>query len=245
MNKLVPFLLGIIFFFTLPQLTKAQNDCCGVGSIFSSLVQSGVFGGYGMQQYDAKGLNDVLPVGAGFNDFGTAWGWRAGANLIAIRQNDFIVALKFYYQALTEKQEITGDTGGEPYTQELKLNLNQLNLGMSFSYILNKSFDFRIFDAYLMWTSAKLTNSFTMNNPPADDVYKSPESNIGFSFDTGLVYYPLPPYLSFEVLGGYSIFSIDKANLDSGSSELTSIPDLVYGGGFFAVAVLTVGIPFN
>ena len=59
------------------------------------------------------------------------------------------------------------------------------------------------------------------------------------------VYYPFPPYLSFEVLGGYSLFSVEKVNLEGTTSNLTTINDIVDGGGFFAVAVLTVGLPFN
>ena len=245
MKKLVPFLLGIILFFATPQLTKAQDDCCGLGSIFSSLVQSGIYGGYGLQLYDAKGLNNVLPTDGGFKDYGTSLGWRVGANLIGFRQRDFLVALKFHYQAMTETQEKTSGGGGESYTHEIKLDMSQWNLGMSFSYILSNNFDYRVFDAYLTWTNAKLTNSFKFNNTSQDDVYKSPETNIGFTFDTGIVWYPLPPYLALEVLGGYSIFSVDKADLKEGESELQSIPDIVDGGGFFAMAVMTVGIPFN
>ena len=64
---------GLLFIGFTPD-TKAQDDCCGVGSIFSSLIQSGIFGGYGIQMYDAKGLNEVLPSEVGFKDYGTAMG---------------------------------------------------------------------------------------------------------------------------------------------------------------------------
>jgi hypothetical protein len=244
-KKLFTIFFGVLIFFSYSNTLKAQNDCCGLGSIFQSMVQSGLFGGYGMQQFSAKGLNEVIPQDVGFKDFGTAWGWRAGANILGFRQNDMLVAFKFYYQSMTEKQERTGDTNGDPFTQELKLNLNQFDLGMSFSYILNSSFDFRVIDVYISWTSAKLTNSFTSANPPADDIYKSTSSDIGFTFDTGIVWYPFPPYLSLGILGGYSIFTVDKLRLEEGSSSLTEINDTVDGGGFFAMAVLTIGIPFN
>ena len=75
--------------------------------------------------------------------------------------------------------------------------------------------------------------------------FKSPESSIGFTADAGIVYYPFPPYISMEVLGGYSIFSVDKVNRESGQTGQSTINDFVDGGGFFAVAVLTVGLPFN
>jgi len=208
-------------------------------------VQSGIFGGYGMQQFSAKGLNELLPQDAGFKDFGTALGWRAGANILGFRRDDFLVALKFYFQSMTEKQDRTGEENGESFTQQLKLDINQWDLGMSFSYVINKNFDFRIADIYLSWTGAELTNSFTTANAPPDDVYKSPSSNIGFTFDTGIVWYPFPPYLSLEVIGGYSIFTVDEMVLEEGSSELNEITDPIDGGGLFAFAVLTIGIPFN
>ncbi|NNG25947.1 MAG: hypothetical protein HKM87_00360, partial [Ignavibacteriaceae bacterium] len=53
------------------------------------------------------------------------------------------------------------------------------------------------------------------------------------------------PYLSLEILGGYSLFSVDKVDLEGTTSNLTTINDIVDGGGFFAVAVLTIGLPFN
>lgn len=224
-------------------ISFSQDDCCGVGDIFSSLIQSGIFGGYGLQQYNAKGLNDVLPKDVGFKDYGTAWGWRVGANVIQVRQRNILVGLKFYYQSMTESQERVE----QDFTQEISLNLSQWNLGLSLSYIASQAFDIRIFDAYLSWTNTELTNKFKSDNPPEDDVYNSPESSLGFTADAGIVWYPIPTatYMSLEVLGGYSLFSIDEAKLEEGSSSLQTIQDIIDGGGFFAAAVLTVGIPFN
>ncbi len=202
---------GLLFIGFTPD-TKAQDDCCGVGSIFSSLIQSGIFGGYGIQMYDAKGLNEVLPSEVGFKDYGTAMGWRVGANIIQLQHEQLMMGLKFYYQSMTEKQDISG--------QEIKLNLTQWNLGMSFTYIISNSFDIRIFDALIAWTNAELTNTVEGED---DDVFKSPGTNIGFTADAGFVYYPFPPYVSLEVLGGYSMFSIDKVTLEEGQSSLSTI----------------------
>jgi len=233
-NLFTFFLAAGLLIISFTSDTKAQDDCCGVGSVFSSLVQSGIFGGYGIQMYGAKGLNEVTVNIEGIKDFGTAMGWRVGANIIQIQREQVMVGFKFYYQSMTEKQNLTG--------QDMKLDINQWNLGMSFSYIINNSFDIRIFDAYLSWTSAELTRT---GDGFDDIVFKSPESNIGFTADAGIVYYPFPPYVAIEVLGGYSFFSVDKVNLEEGEDNLDTINDIVDGGGFFAVAVLTVGLPFN
>ncbi len=233
MKNLFTFFLvaGLLFVAYTPD-SKGQDDCCGVGSIFSSLLQSGIFGGYGVQMYSAQGLNEELPEG--FKDYGTAMGWRVGANIIQLRREQLLIGLKFYYQQMTETQDATG--------QEIQLDLKQWNLGMSFSYIISNSFDIRIFDAMLSWTSAEVKNT---GEGYEDIVFRSPEASIGFTADAGVVYYPFPPYISLEVLGGYSIFSVDKVNLESGQVGQSTINDFVDGGGFFAVAVLTVGIPFN
>lgn len=232
MRKLFTFVFVGIFIFLGSSSLKAQDDCCGVGSIFSSLIQSGIFGGYGIQMYDAKGLNAELPEG--FEDYGTAMGWRVGANIIQLQRENLMVGLKFYYQQMTESKD--------DIEQEIQLDIKQWNLGMSFSYIVNNSFDIRIFDAYLSWTNAEVSSK---GNGFDDIVFKSPESSTGFTIDAGIVYYPFPPYISLEVLGGYSIFSVDKVTLEEGQSGQSTINDLVDSGGFFAVAVLTVGLPFN
>lgn len=234
MRKLFTIVFVGIFIFLGSSSLKAQDDCCGVGSIFSSLIQSGIFGGYGVQMYSAQGLNDVTVNIEGIKDFGTAMGWRVGANIIQLQREQVMVGFKFYYQSMSEKQTLTG--------QDMKLDINQWNLGMSFSYIVNNSFDIRIFDAYLSWTSAELTRT---GDGFDDIVFRSPESNIGFTADAGIVYYPFPPYISLEVLGGYSFFSVDKANLEEGDDAIDQIKDIVDGGGFFAVAALTIGLPFN
>lgn len=248
MNKLVIVLFISILSFSSSTLLKAQSDCCGLGSFFQNMVQSGVFGGYGIQQFSAKGLNDVIKNTPGlkenFSDFGTAYGWRIGANLFGFRSNDVIVALKFYYQSLRESKESSGTFNGENATQKLKLDINNWNIGMSLSYILNPNFDLRIFDFYVTWTGAKFTNEIRTNNAPPKDEYTSAGTNTGFTADAGLVWYPFPPYLAIEILGGYSLFTVENMNLKTGGT-FPSDTDFIDGGGFFAMAVLTVGIPFN
>ena len=98
----------------------------------------------------------MLPKDVGFKDYGTAWGWRVGANVIQVRQRNILVGLKFYYQSMTESQ----DRVEQDFTQEITLNLTQWNFGLSLSYIASQAFDIRIFDAYLSWTNAELTNKF-------------------------------------------------------------------------------------
>lgn len=226
--------------------SKAQNDCCGMGNIFSSLLSSGIFGGYGFQQYSAKGLNGLIsdnPVlDENFKDFGFAHGWRAGANVIGLRQDDLLATLKIYYQSVKEVQE----AGSGDETQKLELGINTWGLGMGLSYVLSNNFDIRVLDALVTFNSANLTNDIhSVSGGDSKQEFESSESNVGFSFDAGLVYYPFPPYVSIEAIGGYSFFSFETMVGKDDGIDLTTDDDFIDGGGFFAAAVLTIGIPFN
>ena len=228
----------------------AQDDCCGFGSVFGSLLQSGIFGGYGIQQYSPKGLNDFLAdynteTGLDFNDFGTAFGWRVGANIIQLRHDDWLIGVKLYFQSVTEAQDQDGTYQGEDATQEFEMEIDRWGFGMSFSYILNNNFDVRIFDALLTINDITFTNTIKSSNAPPQDEFTNETGGIGFSADAGIVWYPLPPYLSIEVLGGYSFFSIETVRDYDYDNFPTGNEDFIDGGGFFACAVLTVGIPFN
>jgi hypothetical protein len=152
--------------------------------------------------------------------------------------------MKFYYQSVTENQEATGTYQGEDATQELDLKINTWGFGMSFSYILSKNFDLRIADLYLTFPNVDLKNEIRTASTRVTDEYESAESNIGFTFDAGLVFYPAPPYLSIELLGGYSFFSVETMQTTD-FDELITTSDFIDSGGFFASAVLTVGIPFD
>ncbi|MBT8382430.1 MAG: hypothetical protein KJO59_08730 [Ignavibacteria bacterium] len=249
MKKTVQLFLAV-FIFTIfsSSSLKAQDDCCGMGSIFSSLLQSGIFGGYGVQQYGAAGWNEIvqntLGLAENFKDFGFAHGWLIGANIIQLRHNDLILGFKLYYQSNTENQSSAGTYNGEDANQELDLKINNWQLGGSISYILNNNFDFRILDVYMTFPSVKLKNEIRTSSTSVLNEYESTGTNIGFTFDTGFVFYPAPPYVSIEIVGGYSFFSIEKMKLKNGGA-LNSIEDFIDKGGFFANAVLTVGIPFN
>jgi hypothetical protein len=217
-----------------------------MGSIFSSILGSGIFGGYGFQQYSAAGLNGLIEentaLAENFDDYGFAHGWRVGANVVGIRQKDLLATFKFYYQSVKELQE----AGSGDETQDIELKINSWGLGLGLSYILSNNFDFRILDALMTFNAANLTNDIhSVSSGDSKQEFENSESNIGFAFDTGIVYYPLPPYIAIEIVGGYSFFTIETMVDKEDGIELAASDDFIDGGGFFATAVLTIGIPFN
>lgn len=245
MKKIYIFITGILILINANR-SNAQDDCCGMGSIFSSLLSSGIFGGYGFQQYSAEGLNGLIEanpiLNENFEDFGFAHGWRAGANIIGLRQDDLLATLKVYYQSVKEIQE----AGSGDETQKLELQMNTWALGLGLSYVISNNFDIRLLDALMTFNSVNLTNDIhSVSNGDSKQEFESTESNLGFSFDAGMVYYPFPPYIAIEALGGYSFFSIEAMRDKEDFVDLQTNGDFIDGGGFFAAAVLTIGIPFN
>jgi len=250
--------LLVFILFSSSSLIKAQSACCGLDIVGGMLLESGIYGGYGAQQFSAKGLNDYIKVYNDnrpaltnkMDDFGFAYGWKVGANIVQLQDDDMLYGLNFFYQQLQEKHEATALINNVPAKREYALTLISYGFGISFSYVLNNSFDFKIADLKMTWTNAKLINKYSEGtNPSTEEVLKNPEANIGGQISTGIVYYPFPPYISLEANVGYSYFTIDQMQFESGqylsqnenSNEL--MENFIDGGGFFAFAQLNIAIP--
>lgn len=239
---------------------NAQSACCGLDILGGMLLESGVYGGYGAQQFSAAGFNDYIKIynqnrpllTKQMDEFGFAHGWRVGANLLNVQDDNMLYGLNFFYQQTKEIHEATATlTNNIPAKREYELTLISYGLGFSFSYILNKSFDFKIADIKVNWNNAKLINKYTEGtNAPTEEVLKNPEANIGGQISTGIVYYPFPPYVSLEVNAGYSYFTIDEMQFETSKQFLASnenssekMDNFIDGGGFFAFAQLNIAIP--
>lgn len=259
MKNAYVFIVVFLFTFFTP-IIKAQSACCGLDFLGGMLLESGVSGGYGVQQFSAAGFNEYIRV---YNDnrpaltkkmdeFGFAHGWRVGANLLQLQDDHMLYGLNFFYSQLQEKHEATAVlTNNIPAKREFALTLISYGFGISFSYVINNSFDFKIADVKISWNNAKLINKFTEGtNASTEEVLKNPEANIGGQISTGLLYYPFPPYISLEANVGYSYFTIDEMQFESTMQFLASnensnekMDNFIDGGGFFAFAQLNIAIP--
>jgi hypothetical protein len=256
--KKISVVLLVFILFSSSSLIKAQSACCGLDVIGGMLLESGIYGGYGAQQFSATGFNDFIKVynenrptlTDKMDEFGFSHGWKVGANIVQLQDDDMLYGLNFFYQQLQEKHEATALINNVPAKREYALTLISYGFGISFSYVLNNSFDFKIADLKMTWTNAKLINKYSEGtNPSTEEVLKNPEANIGGQISTGIVYYPFPPYISLEANVGYSYFTIDQMQFESGqylsqnenSNEL--MENFIDGGGFFAFAQLNIAIP--
>ena len=161
-------LLASVLFFN-SSLLNAQSACCGLDFMAGMLLESGVYGGYGAQQFSATGLNGIVKtfnqqntVTSKMDEFGFAHGWRVGANLLNVQDENMLYGLHIFYQQTQEKNEATiTSTNGIPAKREYALTLISYGFGISFSYVLNNSFDFKIADIKMSWNNAKLLNKYT------------------------------------------------------------------------------------
>lgn len=238
---------------------KAQS-CCGLDYAAGMLLESGVYGGYGVQTFQPTGLNDYIKVynqnrpalTKNMDKFGFAHGWRVGANIFQIESGKMLYGVNAFYQQMQEKNEaaatLTNDVSAK---REYSLTLISYGFGIAVSYIINKNFDFKIADVKINWNNAKLVNRYTEGiNPATEEVLKNPDANIGGQISTGILYYPFPPYVSIEANAGYSYFKINEMKFEASGQFLArnensveKMDNFIDGGGFFAFAQLNIAIP--
>jgi hypothetical protein len=251
----VLFTLGL--FLTAPKIDA--QECCGMEYCVGFVLYSGVNGGYGVQQYSATGFNDYIKyynkkrtstLTKQMDEFGFAKGFTIGGKFFQYEADRILFSMKFIYNAMDELHYATASTGKREY----ELKLTTLGLGFNVSKVISKSFDFKIADVFLTFNSAKLFNRFISNTNSSQNTeqeLKSPESSIGGIYSAGVVFYPLPPFLSFEINVGYSYFTINEMEFSNGSSlaknedSNLAMDNFISGGGFFANATIQIAIPFG
>lgn len=258
MKKISVALIIISILIIFPGRINAQT-CCGIDYFAGMLLESGIYGGYGVQQFSPKGLNDYIKVynqnrpalTKQMSEFGISYGWRIGANLLQFQDGNMLYGMNVFYQQTQEKNEataiLTNDVLGK---REYILTLYSYGFGTAFSYVLSKHFDFRIVDLKITLNKAKLVNRYTEGtNPSSEQVLKDTGANIGGMISTGFLYYPFPPYVSLEANVGYSYFAINEMEFSSGQylsqneNSYETMENFIDGGGFFAFAHLNVAIP--
>ena len=259
---LVTFFLFIILLSPGINKTFAQDDCCGLGSILSSIFYSGIHGGYGFQQFNAEGLNHYIDVynqkrtatlTKKMDDFGFATGFKFGANLFQFLVDDWIIGMKVSYHILKEEHEATANLpAGGTARREYELTYKSFHTGLIFSYYLSKHLDLKVLDASITFNSADLKNRFIEpGTPTQEQKLTSVENPIGFNIASGFTFYIIPPYISIEGTIGYSIFSIDEMEFDNNAllqvDEDTpeTMENFIDGGGLYGFAQLNIAIPFN
>ena len=242
--------------------TNAQDDCCGMGSIVSTLLYSGIHGGYGFQQFSAEGFNHYIDVynqnrtatlTKKMDEFGFAKGFKFGANLFQFLVDDWLIGMKLSYHILKEEHEATATISGATARRQYELTYKSFHAGLSFAYYVSKHLDIKIADLMVTFNSADLENRLLQPNLPTEEQkLTSVDNPIGFNASAGFTFYIVPPYIAIEGTIGYSLFSIDEMEFEDGGSRLQvdentneTMTNFIDGGGLYGFAQLNIAIPFN
>lgn len=251
--------LLLLFFIIVPILNlKAQDECCGLGSIMGMLVQTGVSGGYGIQNFNAEGLNHYIDVynqntpglQSKMNSFGDAKGYKVGLNIVQFLVNKWVIGLRFHYQWIKEKNSSEALVDNGKAKREYELSLSQLALGFTLSYYLGRNFDLKILDIMATSNGANLVDKYVAAEESIERKLKNPGSTIGLNAGAGFTVYLIPPYIGIETTAGYSFLKVNSLDMEGGRSitrdENSNVPmsNFIKSGGFFAFAQLNLAIPF-
>jgi len=246
---LVKLYIAFIAVFLLFISIRTEAQTCG----FGCLGLGGFYAGYGIQNYKADGLNNLIQKAASspaeqMPEFGKANGFRVGANIFRTRYNNFIFSTKGYYQFLKEENQVFQPVEGDgSVNTKYTLNLNFYGLGVDFGYSLGKLLALKFLDAQITFHSASLTSAVSSaSSPLRENDYSNDKLAVGYSFGSGLIFRLVGDYISLEATAGYTKFSFDSFVNDaenSRSDEITSIKKIINDGGLFGLIQLNVGIP--
>lgn len=241
---------------------RAQDECCGLGSMMGMLVQTGISGGYGIQNFNAEGLNHYIDVynldnpnlQTKMNSFDNVKGYKVGLNIVQFLINKWVIGFRFHYlwAKATNNSEaaiIINDVSSNA-TREYELNLTQLGLGFTISYFLGKHFDLKLIDIMATSNGANMIDKYKDDLVTTEVRLKNPSSTIGLNAGAGFTVYLIPPYIGIETTAGYSFMKLNYLDYESGGSlkkdenSVERMSNFIKSGGFFAFAQLNLAIPF-
>ena len=244
------FLISLLLF--LP--AHAQDQKMGFGCL--GLV--GGTAGYQVQKFQATGLNSYIgnlnrihsdslinPI----PEFGRAEGYRFGINFFRQNYSGFVITFKGSYQSLQEKQESRWHAGEGDNTNTLDLKINQFSLGVDLGTTLFSVLDWKVIDASLLLSSAKLVHTENFpGKPTVKTEYKSDGNSFGYSFGSGFILHLIKNYISVEGTIGYAFFTIDKIKDPESDYLQTSDPsspvtNFIENGGLTGIIQLNIGFP--
>ncbi len=247
----------IIWFFSMNNLSA---QCCSGEFIVSLMLQSGVDVGYGIQFFDPAGFNNYIERDnfryvstsiSKMEKFGTAHGFTFGANIIQFHLEDFFIGFKVNYNQMKENKSGTASiSSGGKIEREFDLTLTSFGIGFETSLKASRKLYLKFLDAMLTWNSAKLEYKYSDPFTTSEQKLESPGNNIGLSAGAGVLFYPLPPYISVEATCGYAFFSIPEMQF-AGGELLAETPDggsamknFIKSGGIFALLQVNLAAPF-
>ncbi|MBN1638092.1 MAG: hypothetical protein JW866_03940 [Ignavibacteriales bacterium] len=257
LTKAVILKVALLLAFSSP--LKAQ--CCFGEEAFlclGYLAYSGIYAGYGVQFYNAEGLNHYIEVYNAnrphltekMDDFGMGHGLLIGANLARFQADELLFNFEGYYQHSNEEHTAKATVGGIEASRTYDLTLQTWGFGMNVSYFISRNIDIKFIDVSVLLTSVKFENIYKEGtSTDITETLKNVDLSIGVNLNAGITFYIIPPYISIEPSIGYSLFSIGEMEFSDGTklakdeNSTQAMDNFISSGGLYGSIQMIVLIP--
>ncbi|MGE5364068.1 MAG: hypothetical protein ACM3SM_08055 [Bacteroidota bacterium] len=247
LRKSIPVLLLLLVISSRDSYAQTCGfGCFGLG---------GFYVGFGVQKYEAPGLNDYVKkynrehsstITKKMDEFGQATGFRLGANLFRTKYRRFMFSAKGYYQFLKEEKSSDEIVDNKELKNTYSLNFNYWGVGVDIGYSIFSFVDWKIVDAALTFHSAELNIQKTPAGLEPDIQMSGEKTVLGYSLGSGFVIRLVGDYVSIEATASYSKFSIESVKGDNNTGIVgneTGDSKFIDDGGLGAAVQLNIGIP--
>lgn len=248
----------LIMFALLFMNKPASAQCCGpdlecTAMCIQYFLFSGVSVSYGVQKYDAKGINHYIDVYNAkrtstltkqMEKFGSAQALTGTLYFVDLPVESFRFGLKGSFTYMWENNFSEAGSIGK---REYDVTLSTLGVGFETRMLFMEALELKLVDLQLLYSAATFTNRFTSASlGNTEEKLKSSESYFGVMFGVGAAFFPMGEYLSIEANAGYSLIEIRQMKFSNGAllqeDENTNyaMSDFVSGGGIY----MNAGIKF-
>lgn len=220
---------------------------------FGCLGLSGFYGGYGIQTYEASGLNSSIPLRYnsvdGIEDdfkFEQATGFRFGANILRADFDVVFLTAKAFYQFSKENKSANYTLAGTYTEFDFELSSNHWGVGIDFGVPVFSFADLKIIEGGVTFYQIEYKEKLKMDDGSStEETFNNDGPDIGYYVGTGLILNLIEGYISLEGTAMYHFLSVDKLESENGSVyPLSSInKSFLEKGGFGAAVQLNIGFP--
>jgi len=240
--------LTIVSTIFLISATLTNGQSCG----FGCLGFSGGYGGYTIQQYDMKGLNDHLHeiVGAagydiGENTFHEGKGFRVGINIFKARFDAVYFGTKFFYQFLEEEKTFV-NTNDPSKQRKFNLGFNYWGFGGELGFPLFSYLDLKLVEGGVTLHNVTFKDETYVGDAMFSEVkYESTGTQVGYYVASGLIIHLIKNYISIEGTASYNFIDLEEVQSDNGEiiPARGGIVSLAQKGGLTGTVQFNVSFP--
>lgn len=251
MNKVIKYLILVLFLSGTYSINISAQSCG-----FGCLGLSGIYGGYTVQNYDAKNLTDFVKSQLSDDiespDYGQGTGFKVGANIFRAKFDGFFISAKGFYQFLEENYQVEVNTQFVD-NEKYEFSSNYFGFGLDFGFDIVNLISLKLVEGGLTFHDAEFRVTTTLKDDAVSInetslKYTNDKLKIGYYVGTGLIIHLIQDYVSIEGTAFYSIYDINNLSRETISGSVAGLlpqgQKTISSGGFGATVQLNIGFPF-